>query len=68
VDARNHGESPHSREHTYQHLAEDVADLLKQLNISKVAVLGHSMGGQAMMYLTLKYVIFLFNIMITILS
>lgn len=58
MDARNHGDSPHSAEHTYELMAEDVVALLKNLNIEKAAVMGHSMGGRAMMYLSLKYVCF----------
>lgn len=57
VDARNHGDSPHSTSHTYTDLAEDVKALLHQLHIKKAAALGHSMGGRAMMYFALRYVI-----------
>lgn len=57
VDCRNHGNSPHTNEHSYPHLAEDIKVLVeKQLDIEKVALLGHSMGGRAMMYFALKYV------------
>lgn len=61
VDARNHGDSPHSEYHTYPHLAEDIKALLEQLNIEKAALIGHSMGGRAVMYFTLKYVRFVRN-------
>lgn len=56
LDARNHGDSPHSPEHTYSHLAADIAAFLKEMNILKAIVIGHSMGGRTMMYLALKYV------------
>lgn len=56
VDARNHGESPHVKEHTYHHLAEDVKVLMGKLELRKAAVMGHSMGGRAMMLFALKYV------------
>ncbi|CAD7087012.1 unnamed protein product [Hermetia illucens] len=55
LDARNHGDSPHSPEHTYSHLAADIAAFLKEMNIPKAIVIGHSMGGRTMMYLALKY-------------
>jgi len=55
VDARNHGESPHSPEFSYHHLASDILYLMSELNIEKVSVLGHSMGGRAMMLFALAY-------------
>lgn len=36
-------------------MAEDVAKFLKDRQIEKAAILGHSMGGRAMMYFALKY-------------
>ncbi|RZC40541.1 Abhydrolase 6 and/or PGAP1 domain containing protein [Asbolus verrucosus] len=54
VDARNHGDSPHTEQHTYEHLASDLKELLKQLQFKKAAFLGHSMGGRAVMYFALK--------------
>lgn len=53
VDARNHGDSKHSPQHTYLHMAQDVMKLLKRLEISKVSVIGHSMGGRTAMVLSL---------------
>lgn len=58
IDARNHGESPHSPSHSYEDLAEDVAHFYRQNNIEKAVVIGHSMGGRAMMAFALKYVCF----------
>ncbi|KAF5281677.1 hypothetical protein FQR65_LT14607 [Abscondita terminalis] len=55
VDARNHGDSPHCIHHTYPHIAEDVKEFLTKLKIKKACLLGHSMGGRAMMYFALKY-------------
>lgn len=54
VDARNHGDSPHSSEMTYKHMAKDVVQLLHDLEFKKAVLIGHSMGGSAMMYLTLN--------------
>ncbi|XP_023951058.2 protein ABHD11 [Bicyclus anynana] len=53
IDARNHGDSKHSSQHTYLHMAQDVIKLLKKLEISKVSLLGHSMGGRTAMVLSL---------------
>ncbi|RVE50243.1 hypothetical protein evm_005078 [Chilo suppressalis] len=53
VDARNHGDSRHSSQHTYIHMAHDVLKLLKKLELSKVSLLGHSMGGRTAMVLSL---------------
>lgn len=55
IDARNHGESPHSEVHSYEHMVADLVALYKKLNIEKASVIGHSMGGRAMMLLALQY-------------
>ncbi|KAK5638698.1 hypothetical protein RI129_012993 [Pyrocoelia pectoralis] len=55
TDARNHGESPHADHHTYRHLVEDIKHLMKQLGIKKTALMGHSMGGRAVMFFGLLY-------------
>jgi pimeloyl-ACP methyl ester carboxylesterase len=49
VDQRNHGKSPHSDEMSFELMAEDLALLMKELNIEKANVLGHSMGGKTVM-------------------
>lgn len=56
VDARNHGDSGHSSAHTYELLAEDLRQFHRENGIQKSIVLGHSMGGRAMMVFALKYV------------
>ncbi|XP_075218957.1 sn-1-specific diacylglycerol lipase ABHD11-like [Lycorma delicatula] len=55
VDARNHGESPHSNEHTYTHLAEDIHLFMTENKIEKAALVGHSMGGRAVMAFALQH-------------
>lgn len=56
VDARNHGDSPHNPVHTYESLATDIKHLIDTERLgSKVALLGHSMGGRAMMLFALKW-------------
>ncbi|XP_075887979.1 sn-1-specific diacylglycerol lipase ABHD11 [Nelusetta ayraudi] len=49
VDARNHGNSPHSPVLTYEAMAEDLKHLLAQLRIEKCVLVGHSMGGKTAM-------------------
>lgn len=58
VDARNHGDSPHVANQTYQLMAEDIKFLMKDLGVNKASLIGHSMGGRAVMYLAVTYVRF----------
>lgn len=51
IDLRNHGLSFHSETHNYEVMAQDVADLLRYLNIEPALVIGHSMGGKVAMKL-----------------
>ncbi|KAJ8953715.1 hypothetical protein NQ314_007325 [Rhamnusium bicolor] len=55
LDARNHGDSPHRREHSYDNLVIDLRRFLYKMDIKKVCLLGHSMGGRAVMLFALKY-------------
>ncbi|XP_075228102.1 sn-1-specific diacylglycerol lipase ABHD11-like [Lycorma delicatula] len=55
VDARNHGDSPHVNEHTYFHLAEDINLFMSDNNIEKATLIGHSMGGRAVMLFSILY-------------
>ncbi|RTQ53555.1 alpha/beta fold hydrolase [Hymenobacter gummosus] len=50
VDLRNHGRSPHSEEHSYTLMAQDVLALFEQLQLpADTTLLGHSMGGKVAM-------------------
>jgi len=49
VDLRNHGRSPHSTEQNYKLMAEDIAELLQELRISNIDLIGHSVGGKVAM-------------------
>lgn len=51
VDLRNHGRSFHSPQMNYLAMAEDLKQLLINLNLDNVIVIGHSMGGKAAMML-----------------
>jgi len=55
VDLRNHGRSPHSAEQTYQLMANDLAELLDELALEKVDLIGHSVGGKVAMEFSKHY-------------
>ncbi|KXH57814.1 hypothetical protein CSAL01_02229, partial [Colletotrichum salicis] len=54
LDLRNHGESPHAKQHDYVHMADDVAGFMDQHGLKMPTVIGHSMGAKAAMTLALK--------------
>ncbi|XP_055417531.1 sn-1-specific diacylglycerol lipase ABHD11 isoform X2 [Bubalus kerabau] len=54
VDARNHGESPHSPDMSYEAMSKDLQDLLPQLGLVPCVLIGHSMGGRTAMLLALQ--------------
>jgi len=54
VDLRNHGDSPWSDTHSYGELANDLAEVIGHVG-GPVDVLGHSMGGKAVMVLALRH-------------
>ncbi|KAG0270808.1 hypothetical protein BGZ95_001508, partial [Linnemannia exigua] len=54
VDLRNHGESGHSEEHDYANMANDIVHFLKEQELEKPIIIGHSMGGKVAMNLALK--------------
>jgi esterase len=49
VDQRNHGKSPHTDSMNFEEMAEDLALLMKDLNVESAHILGHSMGGKTAM-------------------
>lgn len=49
VDIRNHGRSFHSEEMSQQILADDIFNYLQFHRLGKVNLLGHSLGGKAVM-------------------
>lgn len=54
VDMRNHGQSEWSQDHSYDAMADDLAEVI-MAHGGHADVLGHSMGGKAAMTLALKY-------------
>lgn len=55
VDQRNHGHSDWAETHTYEDMAEDLHSLFVDLNLKKVILLGHSMGGKTAMTFAQMY-------------
>lgn len=55
VDARNHGQSAWSDEFTYEAMAKDFYDFIRNQRINESIFMGHSMGGKTAMELALNY-------------
>ncbi|MFC0323181.1 alpha/beta fold hydrolase [Gallibacterium melopsittaci] len=55
VDLRNHGHSFHTNQMDYSLMAEDLLHLIQHLQLEKVILIGHSMGGKTAMQFALNY-------------
>lgn len=55
VDLRNHGRSFHHAQQNYALMATDIANTLDKLDLQKVDVLGHSIGGKVAMQFAADY-------------
>ena len=55
IDQRNHGNSPHSPEHTYEVMKNDLLEFMDEQNLSQAILIGHSMGGKTVMYFAKDY-------------
>jgi len=55
IDQRNHGQSPHTPEHDYKLLTEDLEEFIQQHQLKDPIILGHSMGGKTAMNFALRY-------------
>lgn len=55
VDLRNHGRSPHSMDQDYKLMADDIAELIRDLGIQKLDLIGHSIGGKVAMTFSHDY-------------
>lgn len=54
-DLRNHGQSPHDPDFSYEAMATDLVGLLDKLEIEYACLIGHSLGGKVAMWLTLEH-------------
>lgn len=50
IDQRNHGLSPHSDTHSFEAMADDLSEFIKQHGLRDPILLGHSMGGKTVLY------------------
>lgn len=55
VDLRNHGQSPHSDEWSYEFMASDIYELIDDEKLRDVTLLGHSMGGKTGMRVAIDF-------------
>lgn len=55
LDLRNHGNSPHTEEHDFQVMTEDVLRWLDEFELREVRLIGHSMGGKVAMRLACRH-------------
>lgn len=55
IDQRNHGRSFHTEAFDYELLAEDLHNYIQHHNLTKVNLLGHSMGGKTVMLFATEY-------------
>jgi pimeloyl-ACP methyl ester carboxylesterase len=55
VDQRNHGHSPHSIEFNYDLMVSDFEELIDDLGLDKINLLGHSMGGKTAIGFAAEY-------------
>ncbi len=55
IDQRNHGRSPHSQEHNYRLMKNDLLSFMDKMKLSKAHLIGHSMGGKTIMFFAADY-------------
>ena len=55
IDLRNHGRSFHSENMSHDDLADDISNYMDHYGITKAHVLGHSLGGKAVMQFAISY-------------
>lgn len=54
-DQRNHGDSPHHEDHSYEAMVEDVVEYIGEHTVGSPIILGHSMGGKTAMWLSILH-------------
>ncbi len=64
VDQRNHGHSDWSDDFSYNIMSQDLFELFETLNLKKVILLGHSMGGKTAIQFTQEHARFVDKLII----
>jgi pimeloyl-ACP methyl ester carboxylesterase len=54
-DQRNHGHSPHDKDHDYDVLSNDLLEFADSQKLARFFLAGHSMGGKTAVFFTVKY-------------
>jgi len=54
-DMRNHGQSPHHPEHSYDEMSNDLLELTHKLGVDRFILAGHSMGGKAAVWFSKRW-------------
>ena len=55
IDQRNHGNSPHAYEVSYELMAEDLEEFMAEHDLDSASIMGHSMGGKTAMQFAFTY-------------
>ena len=55
VDLRNHGQSPHSDDVSYDAMVADLDEFMRTHDLERAHLLGHSMGGKVTMQFALRH-------------
>ena len=55
VDLRNHGQSPHSEDTSFDAMTADLDEFMRQHELPPAHLLGHSMGGKVAMQFALRH-------------
>ena len=55
IDQRNHGSSPHSKDHNYTLMQNDLLEFMNFHSIESAILMGHSMGGRTVMMFSENY-------------
>ena len=55
LDLRNHGNSPHDDDTSFEAMASDIIEFMDRKNIETATIMGHSLGGKVAMQVALTF-------------